>query len=412
LEENQMTTRGNTIQPFDSHALSRRRLLVRAAAAGLTVPALATFVVPAARASRLASPHSRSEKPLAESLDAVLTTAVEGGIPGMVLQVERAGETIYTGAAGVSSVEQETPVKITDRQRIYSITKTFTSLVTLQLVDEGVLSLDDTVTTWLDEPAVAKIPNVDEVTLRQALVHTSGIYDFADDTDSPFWADAFLGPNADWTKVWTPEELLAYADGAKHEPYFAPGEGWHYSNTNYILIGLIIEKETGHTFGTELKNRVLKPLALPDTFFAEGAAMPEGTIDAYQQIEGTLVSLAETNLSWAWTFGGMVSTPADLVRFSRAVFDGELISPESLKEMFTFVAADKPGKWEGMGIYKIDTPNGKLVGMDGTGPGANSTMMRLEDDDLTVVMIDNVAPDEGATEILRDEVVRLVLASA
>jgi D-alanyl-D-alanine carboxypeptidase len=244
------------------------------------------------------------------------------------------------------------------------------------------------------------------------LVHTSGIYDFADDTDSPFWTDAFLGPDADWTKVWTPQELLAYADGAKHAPYFGPGEGWHYSNTNYILIGLIVEKATGKPYGDELRTRVLKPLALDDTFFAEGAEMPAGVVDAYQMIDGSLVSLKETNLSWAWTFGGMVSTPADLARFSHAVFSGELLSPASFKEMFTFVPADKPGKFEGMGVYKIGTPNGELVGMDGTGPGANSSMMRLPEEELTVVMIDNVAPDGGATEIFRDEIFRTVLETA
>jgi D-alanyl-D-alanine carboxypeptidase len=257
-----------------------------------------------------------------------------------------------------------------------------------------------------------KIPNVEEVTLRQLLNHTSGIYDFADDTDSSFWVDAFLGPNADWTKVWTNEELLAYADGANHAPYFAPGEGYFYSNTNYILIGLIVEKATGSTYGTEIRNRVLKPLALADTFFVEGAAMPEGTIDAYQMVDGSLVSLSGTNLSWAWTFGGMVSTTADLARFSRAVFAGELISKASFKEMFTLVQGDKPGKFEGMGIYQIGTPNGDVVGMDGTGPGANSCMMRLEEEDLTVLMIDNVAPDQGATEVLRDEAIKIVLASA
>jgi D-alanyl-D-alanine carboxypeptidase len=284
--------------------------------------------------------------------------------------------------------------------------------VTLQLVDEGVLSLDDTVTKWLDEPAVTRIPNVDRVTLRQLLVHTSGIYDFADDTDSPFWEDAFLGPEADWTKVWTPQELLSYADGANHAPYFDPGQGWAYSNTNYILIGLMVEKATDHTFGAELKPRILEPLALDDTFLAEGADMPDGVVDAYQQIEGTLVSLSETNLSWAWTFGGMVSTPADLARFSRAVFAGELLSPASFKEMFTFVEADKPGKFEGMGVYKIGSPNGELVGMDGAGPGANSSMMRLPEADLTVIVFNNMAPDEGATDQLRDEAFRVVLGAS
>jgi D-alanyl-D-alanine carboxypeptidase len=344
----------------------------------------------------------------------VLQSAVAGGFPGIALSVERAGKSIYSGAAGVASIEEKTPLKTTDRHRIYSIAKTFTSIVTLQLVDEGVLSFYDTVTDWLDDPAVTRIPNVETVTLRQLLLHTSGIYDFTDDTDSSFWMDAFMGPNANPAKVWTQEELLAYADGAKHAPYFAPGEGYHYSNTNYILIGLIVEETTGHTYGTELKTRILEPLALADTFLAEGATMPDGTVDAYQAVEGTLISLngVNANFSWAWTFGGMVSTTADLTRFSRAVFSGELLDPASFKEMFTFVPSDKPGKFEGMGVYKIGTPNGELVGMDGTGPGANSAMMRHIEGDLTIVILDNMAPDEGATELLVMEVAEVVLASA
>ena len=387
--------------------LSRRSLLGRAAAAGFAVPAFAALGLglPAARGAGAADP-------LAASLDAVLAAAVEDGFPGVALSVARAGKTIYAGAAGVASIAENTPLKADDRQRIYSIAKTFTATVALQLVDEGVLSLDDTAVDWLDDPAVTRIPNANTATLRQLLLHTSGIYDFADDTDSPFWLDAFLGPDADWTKVWTPEDLLAYADGANHAPYFAPGQGYAYSNTNYILIGLIVEQATGRTYGAELQSRILEPLALADTFLAEGTAMPDGTIDAYQVVDGQLVSLSGTNLSWAWTFGGMVSTTADLARFSRAVFGGELLSPASFKEMFTFVPADKPGKFEGMGVYKIGTPNGELVGMDGTGPGANSSMMRLPEPDLTVVLIGNMAPDEGATELLRDEVVRLVLGSA
>jgi D-alanyl-D-alanine carboxypeptidase len=383
------------LSPF----FSRRRLLMLSGAAGI-----AALVPPSARLAL-------SANPVKPELDAVLAEGVDEGFPGIALFVEQNGKEIYSGAAGVSSIEQQTPLKATDRQRIYSIAKTFTATVTLQLVDEGVLSLDDTVTKWLDEPSVTRIPNVDQVTLRQLLVHTSGIYDFADDNDSPFWADAFLSPEADWTKVWTPQELLAYADGANHAPYFEPGQGWAYSNTNYILIGLIVEKATDHSFGAELKPRILEPLALDDTFLAEGADMPAGVVDAYQQIEGTLVSLSETNLSWAWTFGGMISTPADLARFSRAVFAGELISQASFKEMFTFVPADKPGKFEGMGVYKIGTPNGELVGMDGAGPGANSSMMRLPEADLTVIVINNMAPDEGATDTFRDEVFRVVMGT-
>jgi D-alanyl-D-alanine carboxypeptidase len=389
-----------------SLVLNRRALLRTAVAAGLAAPTLASLVMP------IGSHPARAADPVSDGLDALLQDAVGAGFPGISLFVERSGEPIYSGAAGVSNIERQTPLKTTDRHRIYSITKTFTAIVTLQLVDEGVLSLDDTVTKSVDDPAVTRIPHTDQITLRQLLTHTSGIYDFADDTDSPFWVDAFLGPTADWSKVWTPHELLAYADGANHAPYFAPGESYAYSNTNYLLIGLIVEKATGHTFGTELRNRILTPLALTSTFFAEGAAMPDGVVDAYQSVDGQLVSLAPTNLSWAWTFGNMISTTADLARFSHAVFGGELLSPASFNEMFAYFPAKHPGYYEGIGLYKIDTLSGQMDGMDGTGPGANSLMMRLEAANLTIILINNMAPDEGATERLRDNVVQIVLGTA
>jgi D-alanyl-D-alanine carboxypeptidase len=399
-----MTTQHTGSCSVHPRVFNRRALLRNAAAVGLAAPALAALVPSGARVARAGDPVSGL-------LDAALAAAVEAGLPGVTLRVERAGELLYSGAAGVASIELKTPLKADDRQRIYSIAKTFTAIVTLQVVDEGVLSLEDPVTKWLDDPAVARIPHVDRVTLRQLLNHTSGIYDFADDTDSPFWADAFLGPSADWTRVWTPQELLAYADGAKHAPYFAPGEGYHYSNTNYILIGLIVERATGHTYGTELRSRILEPLALKDTFLVEGATMPDGTVDVYHVLDGRLVNLSASNVSWDWTAGGMVSTAADLTRFARAVYGGDLLSPASFADMFTFVPMDRPGLEEGMGVYRVRTPNGELVGMDGQGPGATSSMMRLAAADLTVVVLANMAPDEGATDRLRDEAVRSVLGN-
>src|SRR5262245_41256929 len=196
--------------------MNRRTLLGKAAAAALAAPAFAALVPSGSGVA-----FARNE--LKSSLDAILEGAVADGFPGIALYVEQAGKQLYFGAAGVSSIEQEKPLKPNDRQRIYSIAKTFTAIVTLQLVDEGVLSLNDTVTKWLDDPAVLRIPNVDQITLYQLLVHTSGIYDFFDETGT-FLFDAFLGPNADWSKLWTPSELLAYADGANHAPYGAPGE--------------------------------------------------------------------------------------------------------------------------------------------------------------------------------------------
>ncbi|HKG25124.1 MAG TPA: serine hydrolase domain-containing protein [Thermomicrobiales bacterium] len=177
---------------------------------------VATLVVGSARDTS-ASPASDQA-----ASDGIVADGVAAGLPGVVLAAQRTGEDEVVSGAGVSSRERGTPLAATDRFRIYSITKTFTAVVVLQLVEEERLSLDETVLAALPAAAETGIPHLDTITVRQLLDHTSGIYDYADETDSPFYVDAFFGENADWSKVWTPWELLAYANGARHAPYFAP----------------------------------------------------------------------------------------------------------------------------------------------------------------------------------------------
>ena len=403
-----MTTQRSTYRPVRPPALSRRALLRRTAAVGLAVPALATLASPAARVARAADSVS-------ESLDAVLAAGVTAGLPGVALHIERAGALVYSGAAGVASIELQTPLKTTDRFRIYSITKAFTATVVLQLVDEGVLSLDDPVTKWLDDPAVARIPDTDRITLRQLLNHTSGIYDYDDDDDSQFKQDAFLGPDADWARVWTLPELLAYADGANHAPYFAPGEGFHYSNTGYVLLGLVVEQATGRRFADELRDRILDPLALIDTALAEGGTVPDGTVDGYHLLGGGLVNATAINLSWAWAVGGIVSTAADVARFARAVFAGELVSPASFEEMFTYTPDPNPmlaGFGWGMGVWMVPSEDGERVEAGGGGPGFTASMVRLPEAELTVVALMNVGGDVEATAAVPDEAIRVARGAA
>lgn len=371
--------------------LSRRSLLALAPGLAMTPP-----LAPLARATAQGTPLAT---PPALSPDDLLANLVAHGAPGVTLAISRAGETIYAGAAGFASLEEQTPLEATDRLRIASITKTFVATTILQLVDDGLLSLDDTVAQWLDDPAVGAIPHVDTVTVRQLLNHTSGIYDYLDATDTTFYDDAFFNPDADWSKVWTLPELLAYASADNHEPYFAPGEGIHYSNTTYLLLGMIAEQATGHTFAEELDARILTPLSLRATSLEMGAALPADVADAYQVIDGAPVNVTAVNLTWSWTGGGMVSTVADLLRFAEAVFSGELLSPASLAEMFSWVPDASYGtegfEW-GMGIYRYPTPVGELVGKDGDNAGSTSFMMRLIDEEITVAVLANIAPDDGA----------------
>src|SRR4051794_1218367 len=217
----------------------------------------------------------------ADRLTALLNASVDSGIPGVVVRAQAKGEQPIYAAAGLASMEKSTPISISDRFRIYSVTKTFTATVVLQLVDEKVLSLDDAVTKWLSDPEVLDIPNTDTITLRQLLNHTSGIYDYFDD-DSPFINDAFLGENADWTRIWTPQELLTYAGAENHAPYNEPGIAFHYANTNYVLIGLIVEAATGNRFTDELQERILTPLKLTETSLPQDDPIITGTVDGYQ----------------------------------------------------------------------------------------------------------------------------------
>ena len=387
----------------DSRALHppwSRRGVLGLAPGLLLAPALAFQPAPAASATPFSGP---------DSPDSLLAAGVAGGVPGIVLRVDRGGVPLFSGAAGVASQEGRTPVQEADRFRIYSIAKTFAATIVLQLVDEGVLSLEDTVRRWLDGPTVGHIPHVESITLRQLLTHSSGIYDYQDEADSPFYVDAFFGPGADWTRVWTPPELLAYADGARHAPYFEPGQGVTYANTNYVLLGLIVEAATGRPFRDELRDRILRPLALHHTSLEEGAALAADVVQGYQRQEGQLVNVSAVNLTWAWVAGGVVSTAADLARFARAVFDGELLSPASHQAMFTF----SPGTWGrlefGMGVYRTQSPNGELIGMDGGGAGGNSTMTRLPEADVTVVVLANVA-GTGGLDHIRDEAFAWALA--
>jgi CubicO group peptidase (beta-lactamase class C family) len=282
----------------------------------------------------------------------------------------------------------------------------------LQMVEEGVLSLDDTVTTWLNDPAVLAIPNVERITLWQLLHHTSGIYDYADENDSPLWS-TYLGETPDWSKVWTNEELLAFADGANHPPYFEPGQSWAYSNTAYMLLGMIIEQATANHLADEIRNRVFVPLSLTDTFLAEGAEIPEGTTDCYQSLGGELVNVSEINLSWTWACGWTVSTMADFARFGRAILGSELVSPASFQEQFTFVPDPRfvAIGW-GMGVWSQQSAYGQVMGMGGDGPGFTANLARLVTRDVTVAILLNSAGTEVSTGEIRDQVLGAVIEAS
>jgi CubicO group peptidase (beta-lactamase class C family) len=211
--------------------------------------------------------------------------------------------------------------------RIGSITKTFIGTLILQLVGEGKLGLDEPIQRWAPQ-----VPNAQHITVREILNMSSGLYDYSDDQQ---WGRQALAPTEQLlARQWAPEQLVRVA--VAHKPYFAPGKGYHYSNTNLILLGLIIEQVTGRPVQDVLRTRILQPLGLTHTIFPTTAAMPSPHLHGYTVTGGRLTEVnTMANMSAAWTAGAMISTLADLHTWAQALATGRLLSPALQKQRLT-----------------------------------------------------------------------------
>ncbi len=338
------------------------------------------------------------------ALEAVVRRAVEDfELPGAVVQIRVDGEPSSTAAAGVADLESQRALVEEDRFRIYSVTKAVTAIVVLQLAEEGALSLDDTLADLLPAEVVGGVSNADRVTVRQLLAHTSGVPDHLDTVppgaELPPFIGEYLGQveSGEW-RWYSPQELVDFS--SQFDPPFSPGEGVAYSNTGYVLAGLVIETVTGNELGEEMEARVLEPLGLADTYL-ESQTTPNDYVVGHQLVgDGAPVGLAGSNSSFAWAAGGLISTVDDFGRLADAIFTGELLSEESLAEMLTFRTGERPGIGYGMGLYLVDTPWGELQMVEGGAFGFTATGFRFPEDDTTVVGLFNVNDAQPAFEFV------------
>jgi D-alanyl-D-alanine carboxypeptidase len=233
---------------------------------------------------------------------------------------------------------------------IGSNTKTFTSCQILKLEEQSLISLDDTVGTWIQHPNVNG-----QITVKQLLNHTSGLYNF---TNSQAWADS-LG--SDWTRVWQPEEVLQFIG----TPYFSPGASWQYSNSNYLLLGLIIKQITGQPLSTNLRNSIFTPAGLNNTWLipeeSTTATIPHVWSAAFSGsfLQDVEVEYGYSNtgiMSMAWSAGAIVSTASDNATFWSKLITGQVLTPASLVKMKQIV----PTTPYGLGIFRR-TLNGRTI---------------------------------------------------
>ena len=277
-----------------------------------------------------------SEQAPKADLDAALKKSFkESDAPGVVAAVQTPRYT-WVGALGVAdraSGESMTPDM---HHRIGSVTKTFTATLLLQAAEEGLLSLDDTI-----EQYVKGVPNGDKITLRQMSDMTSGIASYTADEQ---WANELL---SDPHRVWKPEELAQI--GIKDSPLFDPGTEWFYSNTNYTLLGLVLEKVTDKPIGQLYREQIIEPLDLKNTSFPDpsDSSIPEPHAQGYtlqgQSSGGKPIDSTDWSPSEAWTAGQMISTADDLLVYGRALGTGKgLLSPEKQSERLGSFVSDVP----------------------------------------------------------------------
>ena len=311
-----------------------------------------------------------------------------GSFPGATLGVVLANGESFGLGVGFSDRDSKTPMKPSDRMLAGSVGKTFAAATALQLIAERKIALDDKIEKYLGrEPWFARLPNAKDITVRQLMNHTSGLvrYEFKEQ----FTKDLTANPE----KVWKPAELVAYLLDEK--PPFEAGKGWDYSDTNYIILGMIIEEVTGRKFYDEANRRLVRPLKLTDTIPQDGPALKsvvQGYAGPNNPFGGTDAMIAKgkfvINPQFEWTGGGYASTARDLARWAKMIYEGKAFSPELLPQVLEGIAAPMLGRETkyGLGVIIRKTTAGISYGHSGFFPGYMTDMMYFPEHKVAIAV--------------------------
>ncbi|WP_435871904.1 serine hydrolase domain-containing protein [Kitasatospora griseola] len=373
------------------------RLRGRRRGVAATVTAVAAAVVAGVLVPVAATAAPRPDA-VQQRLDALVQ---KDGAPAALATVKGRDGRARTYTAGVGDAATRAKVPVDGQVRIGSDTKTFTAVVVLQLVAEGKVGLDTAVDAYL--PGLVRGDGIDgrNITVRQLLQHTSGLPDYMNPA-------AVL---ADPERYFEPRELLDAALAKK--AHFAPGAQWEYSNTNYLLAGMIVQKVTGRPIGEEITKRVVDRIGLRHTYFPVPGDMTirEAHPKGYQRAaDGSLRDYTELDPSWGWAAGAMISTNTDVTRFYEALLGGRLLPAAQLAQMRTTVPAEELGAGVRYGLGLVSRPlscGGLSWGHGGAIPGyenaggttddgrsANITVTVFPGNDDTVTHLDQ-AVDEA-----------------
>lgn len=347
-------------------------------------------------------------------IDAAAKQEIDSGrVAGAAIAVLRHGELVFAKGYGRANLELAAPVSTKTVFRIGSLTKQFTAAGVLLLAERGKLKIDDKLSLYLPD-----FPRASEVTLRDLLDHTSGIHNF---TDSPI-IDRISTSGA------TVKELIADIAGQSPLYDFEPGTGWWYSNSNYALLGAVIEKVSGETWGAFMKGAIFDRLGMADTAADDARDVVPGRASGYSLRDGKFRNAAFTDMSVPYAAGALRSTAEDMARWNIALFGGRLLKPESLKEMLapgrlrngaenqTAIAwpggkafAPPPGYVPGpyaFGLEHHSEDGRRIIGHNGSIAGFDALMQTWVDEDLTIIVLTNT---NGAARSLEANVAKAIV---
>ncbi len=331
---------------------------------------------------------SSQKNPKAALYQTLLDRHVKQGVPGIVLLVRTPDKGLWIGSAGKATIETGEAMLPCHVHNAASVTKMYMAVATMMLVEEGKIKLDAQINTYLDRDLCKKIDNANKVTVRHLMNHTSGIYDY----------------------LYEKQQLMEYFNGTENElktnsilqhiyhkkAEFEPGVRAAYSNSNTVLLALIINKAIGGNHADLITERIIKKLNLHQTFYKNepGYPSPVGLVKCYldrysnNHLEN-ITELANKISKLQIGSNGIFAAPLDFAAFIEAVFAGKLISQNSLEEMMQWKPSNDGRGLYGLGIFRRASPYGSAIGHRGGGIGGVVDVWHYPDKDVTIVWCAN-----------------------
>ena len=307
--------------------------------------------IPASAGCNYIADPAYADYPRGQVYQDIIDTYIARGLPGISVYIED-NQGAWAGAGGMADIKEGIPFQPCTVSKVASITKMMVGTLTMLLVEEGLFGLDDPIDPYLDAGVLKEVENARGATIRQLMQHTTGIYDII--SDNGFYLDVLNDPD----KHWTAEDLITYA--YDQNANFPLGSSCLYSNTNTLLLSMVLDKATGRPYQQLLKERILEPLGLHDTYYYSHDKLPPYTAQGYYDLynNGTLANVTNFNTGSGNGYGGMFSTVFDIAKFLRAVVVDEVfLLPESLAAMQQFIPEVDPEDphndlWLGAGMMK------------------------------------------------------------